>query len=135
MKAKFGVLVAGFGLLLSAVPAIAHHSFAAEYDIKKPLTVTGAVTKVEWTNPHARFYIDAKDESGTVTNWNFELASPNSLIRNGWTRKSLTLGDVVTVKGYQAKSGAKMANAASVTLPNGRSVFAGSSAGDSGPAQ
>lgn len=135
MKAKFGVLVAGFGLLLSAVPAIAHHSFAAEYDIKKPLTVTGAVTKVEWTNPHARFYIDAKDESGTVTNWNFELASPNSLIRNGWTRKSLTLGDVVTVKGYQAKSGAKMANAASVTLPDGRSVFAGSSAGDSGPAQ
>lgn len=135
MKARFGVLAAGFGLLLSAVPAIAHHSFAAEYDVKKPLTVTGAVTKVEWTNPHARFYVDAKDESGTVTNWNFELASPNSLIRNGWTRKSLTVGDVVTVKGYAAKSGAKLANAASVTLPDGRSVFAGSSAGDSGPAQ
>lgn len=135
MKAKFGVLAAGVGLFLSAVPVIAHHSFAAEYDIKKPLTVTGAVTKVEWTNPHARFYIDAKDESGTVTIWNFELASPNSLIRSGWTRKSLTVGEVVTVKGYAAKSGAKMANANSVTLADGRSIFAGSSAGDSGPAQ
>ena len=135
MRAKFGVLAAGFGLLVSAGPVVAHHSFAAEYDIKRPLTVTGAVTKVEWTNPHARFYVDAKDESGTVTNWNFELASPNSLIRSGWTRKTLTVGDLITVKGYAAKSGARMANANSVTLSDGRSVFAGSSAGDSGPAQ
>lgn len=135
MKPKLGVLAAVFGLVWAAVPAIAHHSFAAEYDAKKPLTLTGAVTKVEWTNPHARFYIDAKDESGTVTTWNFELASPNSLVRNGWTRKSLNIGDVVTVKGYAAKSGAKMANANSVTLADGRSVFAGSSTADGGPAQ
>ena len=133
MIAKLGMLVAGLGLLFSAVPAVAHHAFAGEYDASKPLTLKGAVTKVEWTNPHARFYIDVKDEKGTVTSWNFELGSPNSLVRSGWSSKSLKIGDEVTVKGFAAKSGAKMANARTVTLADGRSVFAESSGGDGPP--
>ena len=113
-------------LLVVASAVLSHHSFAAQYDASKPFEVKGVLTKVEWTNPHARFYIDVKDEKGTVTNWNFELASPNSLSRNGWTRKSLTVGDMVTVKGFAARADVKMANASSVLLADGRSVFAGS---------
>jgi hypothetical protein len=135
MRAKLGVLAAVLGLLLSVVPVVAHHAFGAEYDASQPLTLKGAVTKVEWLNPHARFYVDAVDEKGNVTNWNIELASPNSLVRNGWTRNSLKIGDQVTVKGFAARSGAKMANASSVTLPDGRSVFAGQPGGDAPPAQ
>jgi outer membrane usher protein FimD/PapC len=82
------------------------------------------VTKIEWTNPHARFYVDVEDESGTVTNWNLELASPNVLTRNGWTRNALKAGDAVTVEGSKARSGANMANARTVTLADGRQVFA-----------
>ncbi len=123
MKAKFAGLLAGM-ILLAPVAALAHHSFAAEYDIKKPVTLKGKVTKVEWTNPHARFYVDVKDESGNVVNWNLELASPNVLIRQGWTRHSLNVGDEVTVVGSQAKDGSNMANARTVTLADGRKVFA-----------
>ena len=133
MKARLGVLVAGLGLVLSAVPVFAHHSFAAEYDANKPVTLKGTVTKIEWTNPHARFYVDVKDEKGTVINWNLELASPNVLVRNGWSRKSLKPGDEVTVQGSLAKDGSKMANARAVVLTDGRKVFAGSSGGDGGP--
>lgn len=121
------VLAAGFGLILAAVPVFAHHSFAAEYDSNKPITITGTVTKVEWMNPHARFYIDAKDESGKVVNWDFELSSPNGLMRRGWTRNSLKPGDSITVTGFRAKSGATVGNARTVTLSDGRKVFAGSS--------
>ncbi len=110
--------------MLAPVAALAHHSFAAEYDIKKPVTLKGKVTKVEWTNPHARFYVDVKDDSGNVTNWNLELASPNVLIRQGWTRHSLNVGDEVSVVGSQAKDGSNMANARTVTLADGRKVFA-----------
>ena len=133
MRATLGVLVAGLGLLMSAVPVLAHHSFAAEYDSNKPVTLKGVVTKLEWTNPHARFYVDVKDEKGVVTNWNLELASPNVLVRNGWSRKSLKPGDEITVQGSLAKDGSKMANARAVTLSDGRKVFAGSSGGDGGP--
>jgi hypothetical protein len=134
MKAKLAVVVAGMGLLVASAPGIAHHSFAAEYDANKPITLKGAVTKIEWTNPHARFYIDVKDDTGTVTNWNLELASPNVLTRQGWTRKSLEVGDQITVEGSLAKDGSKMANARVVTLANGKRVFAGSSGGNQTPA-
>jgi DNA/RNA endonuclease YhcR with UshA esterase domain len=126
MKAKFAVLFAAAGLMVSALPALAHHSFAAEYDASKPVNLKGTVTKVEWTNPHARFYVDVKDEKGNVTNWNFELASPNVLSRNGWTRHSLKEGDVIEVQGSMAKDGSFLANARTVTLADGRKVFAGS---------
>jgi hypothetical protein len=132
MRCRFGVLAA-VAALLAAVPALAHHSFAAEYDANKPLTLKGTVTKVEWTNPHARFYVDVKDDRGEITNWNLELASPNVLVRNGWTRKSLNVGDEVVVQGSAAKDGSKMANARVVTLGDGRRVFAGSSGGDAPP--
>ena len=128
MKVKLlGALVAGLGLLLASMPALAHHSFAAEYDASKPITLKGTVTKVEWMNPHARFYIDVKDDAGAVTNWEFELGSPNGLMRAGWTRNSLKQGDMVSVSGSLAKDGSHLANARNVTLADGRKVFAGSS--------
>lgn len=133
MGAKRGVLAAVAGLLVSAVPVLAHHSFAAEYDANKPVTLKGTVTKIEWTNPHSRFYINVRDDKGALTNWNLELASPNALVRRGWTRKSLNVGDEVTVEGSLARDGSKMANARVVTLANGRQVFAGSSGGDDPP--
>lgn len=133
MKARFSVLVAVVGILASAASLAAHHSFAAEYDANKPVTLKGTVTKIEWMNPHARFYVDVKDEKGNVVNWNLELASPNVLVRNGWTRKSLNVGDEVTVEGSLAKDGSKMANARVVKLADGRRVFAGSSGGDAPP--
>ena len=133
MNVRLCIVAAGVGLLLPAIQISAHHSFAAEYDATKPVTLKGAVTRVEWTNPHARFYVDVKDESGSVTNWNFELASPNVLVRNGWTRNSLKIGDEVTIQGSLAKDGAKMANARVVTLADGRRVFAGSPAAEGGP--
>jgi hypothetical protein len=126
MKKYAGVLIAGLGLLAGAVPVMAHHSFAAEYDSNKPITITGTVTKVEWMNPHARFYIDVKDETGKVTNWELELGSPNGLMRRGWTRNSMKPGDVVTVQGSLAKDGSSLANARTVKLTDGRNLFAGS---------
>ena len=111
-------------LATCAIPGLAHHSFATQYDADAPVSLTGTVTKVEWTNPHARFYIDVKDADGKVVNWNLELASPNVLRRNGWLRNSLEIGDVVSVDGSRARDGSHMANARTVTLADGTHVFA-----------
>ena len=118
----FGVIALGAGANLRA-----HHSFAAEYDSKKPITLTGTVTKVEWLNPHVRFYADVKDDKGTVANWEFELGAGTSLVRQGWTRASLKPGDTIKVDGYQARDGSRLANATTVSLADGRKLFAGSS--------
>ena len=134
MNNRSMVFLSGILLALGAAPVLAHHSFAAEYDSSKPVTLKGAVTKMEWQNPHARFYVDVTDEAGKVTNWEFELGSPNGLMRRGWTRNSLKPGDTVTIEGYLAKDGAKLANARNVTLGDGRKIFAGSS-DDGGPSK
>jgi Family of unknown function (DUF6152) len=118
------------GLLLAMAQAWGHHSFAAEYDATKSITITGTVTKVEWMNPHARFYLEVKEGSGPVANWEFELGSPNGLMRAGWTRNSLKKGDVVTVEGSLAKDGSKLVNAQKITLADGTQVLGASSRGE-----
>jgi hypothetical protein len=123
MKFVRSVLAASL-VLWAGAPVAAHHSFAAQYDANKPVTLKGIVTKVEWTNPHARFYIDVKDADGKVVNWNLEIASPNYLKRAGWSSTSLKQGDEVTVEGSLARSGANMANASTVTFADGTRVFA-----------
>ena len=135
MRVNLGVLLAGFGLLAAALPVLAHHSFAAEYDANKPIKISGVVTKMEWMNPHARFYVDVKGSDGKVTNWNFELGAIPVLLKQGWRRDSLKQGDQVSVEGSLAKDGSKSGNARSVTLPDGRRVFGGSSGGNAPPNQ
>src|SRR5215470_11282438 len=127
MKTKLMSLVAAIATIAGAAPVMAHHSFAAEFDASKPVQLTGTVTKIEWMNPHAYFYIDVKDSSGKVESWGLEMGSPNGLMRQGWTRNSLKVGDEVTVDGSMAKDGSKIANARSVTLGNGTRLFAASS--------
>jgi hypothetical protein len=129
MTTKWMSLVAG-GLMMAAVPGFAHHSFSAEYDRSKPITLKGSVTKVEWMNPHARFYVDVKDDGGKVTNWEFELGSPNGLMRQGWTRNSLKVGDVVQVNGSRAKDGSNLVNASNVAFEDGKRVLGGASSAD-----
>jgi len=135
MRVKATVFVAVLGLVAAAVPLLAHHSFAAEYDANKPITVTGTVTKLEWMNPHARFYVDVKDADGSLTHWNFELGAIPVLVKQGWRRDSLKPGDQVTVEGSRAKDGSTTGNARSVKLADGRRVFGGSSGGDAPPVQ
>jgi hypothetical protein len=117
----------GVALLATVVPMLAHHSFAAEYDQNKTLTLKGTVTKVEWLNPHIWFYVDVKDDKGNVSKWQCEGGAPNSLTRNGWTKNSLKQGDAVTVDGYMAKDGKNTLNARTIMLADGKKVFAGSS--------
>jgi hypothetical protein len=118
-------LAAAFGLLAAAVPAIAHHAFAAEYDGTKPVKVKGVVTKVEWMNPHIWFYLDVKDDSGKVTTWGFSGGPPGMLARRGITKDVMKTGDVILVEGFRAKDGSNNASGGNVTFADGRKVFAG----------
>lgn len=127
MSARILVVLAGCGVLSAGVPAWAHHSFQAEYDRDQPVTITGKVTKVEWTNPHARLYVDAVDDEGNTVHWDLELGPPNNLMRLGWRRDSLVPGTVVTVEGFRSRTEKFVANARTVKLADGRQVFAGSS--------
>ena len=135
IKSSF-VLLLGFALILACIssgPAFAHHSFAAQYDRSKPNMITGPVTKIDWINPHARFFVDVKDASGKVVNWEVELGPPAGLMRRGWSRNTLKVGDSVTVNGFLAKDGSNLTNAQTVTLSDGKKVFAGSSADGTNP--
>jgi hypothetical protein len=118
-------LVVAVGILCDAVSVVAHHSVTGEFDPNKVVTFKGQVTKIEWTNPHARIYVDVAQPNGSTVNWNVELAAVSALSRNGWTRSALKVGDTVTVEGLHARSGAPIANARSVVLPDGRRVLSG----------
>lgn len=118
--------------VLLVIPVLAHHSFSAEFDGTKPIQLKGVVTKIDWANPHVYFYIDVKGTDGKVENWGCETAGPGGLLRRGWKRDSLKVGDQVTVNGYRAKDGSKLADARHITLPDGRRIFGGTP-GDGGP--
>jgi Family of unknown function (DUF6152) len=122
----------GIALLASVtvVPVTAHHSFAAEFDITKPVTLSGTVTRVEWANPHIWIYLDVKDDKDAVQHWQCEGGAPNTLTRNGWSKDSLKAMQAITIDGWLAKDGSKSCNMRAVKLPDGRTVFAGSSGGD-----
>jgi len=127
MNGRYVGLAAACVMAVTATPAIAHHSFAAEFDASQPVELKGTVSRIEWMNPHAYFYIDVKDGSGKMTSWGLEMGSPNGLMRQGWTRNSMKIGDEVVVEGSRAKDGSNIANARSVVLGNGEKLFAASS--------
>lgn len=121
MKSRPATLAAS--LLLLSAPLGAHHSWTAEYDAAKPVSVKGVVTKVEWTNPHTHFYVESRDEKGTVTEWNFEMASTLALERGGWSRKMLPVGTAVTITGFGGRAVTERAIASSIMTGDGRSLF------------
>ena len=133
VRPTHGVLVALVALLLAA-PVLAHHSFAVEYDADKPVEGTGVISKVEWTNPHMRIYVDVTDANGVVTTWNLELGSPNSVVRRGWTRRDIKPGDKISFKGYGGRTILTRSVADTITLPDGRS-FTGASGAPDAPKQ
>ena len=123
-------ILSGVLALGTAISAFGHHSFAAEFDNNKPVKFDGTMTKLEWTNPHIWVYLDVKDAEGNVTKWQCEGGPPNTLTRNGWTKDVLKIGDKLTVEGWRAKDGSNTCNARSIKMPDGKSVFAGSSNND-----
>ena len=129
MRTKLFSVVAGAALLVSAiaVPVIAHHSFAAEFDAKKPVKMKGTVVKMEWINPHSWIHIDVKKDDGKVERWMIEGGAPNALLRRGWNKKSLPEGTEISVEGFQAKDGSMRANGRDITFPDGKKLFVGSS--------
>jgi hypothetical protein len=129
---KTHLIIAAAGLLAAAAPLVAHHAFAAEFDVNQPVKVHGTVTKLEWVNPHAWLYVDVKDADGKVVNWHFELGPPNALFRLGWRKEAVTPGVEVDITGFRAKSGEAVANGRSITLPDGREMFSGGSGPGSG---
>ena len=124
MRTKLAVLLTALALVVLAMPVVAHHAVGAEYDATKVVKLTGTVSKVEWTNPHARIYFDVAQD-GKVVTWNVELAARSALVRQGWTAKSLKIGDTVTVEGSLARSGVSGVNARAVTTADGKRVFGG----------
>ena len=123
-KAKITVVLAAITLFLAALPLLAHHPFTAEFDPNKPLSLTGKVTSVDWTNPHTYFHVDVKDANGKVERWKFEGASPSALTHQGWKRSSVKKGDEITVKAYQARDGSKVASVRELMLANGKKLAA-----------
>jgi Family of unknown function (DUF6152) len=128
-------LSAVFALVAAVMPASAHHAFASEYDVNRLVTVSGTVTAFKWTNPHAWLYVETKDQNGEVTSWGFEMGSPGGLSRRGWKKEELKEGDQVTLDGYAAKDGRNVANARTVTLPDGRKLFGGFQSTPGAPAK
>jgi uncharacterized protein DUF6152 len=127
MQRVIGCLILVSCLLLSAVPLFAHHAFATEFDAKKPVTLRGTVTKIDWTNPHVWFYVNVKNESGQVENWGFEMGGPNGLRNQGWTKETMKIGDEVIVDGSLAKNGTRSANVKSVTMASTGKKLGGAS--------
>ena len=130
MRAKW-IMISAMGLVglltIGAIPAWAHHAFAAEFDAKRPVHFTGTLSRMEWINPHAWMHVEVKGTDGTLTEWMVEAGTPNTLFRRGITKDSLQKGTVVVIDGYQAKDGSNRANGRDVTLPDGRKLFLGSS--------
>ncbi len=134
MKPTAEIIAAGLAIVVGAMPAFAHHSFAVEYDANKPIEGSGVITKVEWTNPHMRVYVEVADANGVATTWNLELGSPNSVLRRGWTKNDIKVGDKISFKGFAGRTVVSRSVADAITLADGRS-FTGASGAPDAPAK